>query len=542
MKLYLSGHEDRYAIEQLLLCLFPLEKIDAETADPAALRRLRRAAAARAASSEAFSPLQAGRRGTASAVDEGPGETAPDRPAPDASADYVVSTLSRGERYLTASAVICRGGVRTRAVQRLALANETYALRRRILQRSCYLAAMPHLPAPPPWGAMSGVRPTKITTRHLLSGGTPASADRLLRDVFFVSPERRKLCVRASEFTVRAASLLEPTDLSVYVGIPFCPTRCAYCSFVSQTIGSAGALLGPYLDCLLREIETVGAALRQTGRRVRTLYIGGGTPTTLSAEQLKILMEAIARHFDLDRLIEYTVEAGRPDTVTPEKLRVIRSLGANRVSINPQTMNDDVLRAARRPHTAADVERAYAQAVDAGFTHINMDLIAGLAGDDPASFEASLRRVLALDPSNVTVHTLTLKKGADLFSDRAGLPAQADVEQMVRFADEILAARGYEPYYLYKQKYMAGSLENVGWCRDKDACLYNIYMMEELHSILALGGGAVSKRNLSASKLVRQCNPKFPKEYVERISDVLSAKRELIAALQDDGMRQSLPD
>ncbi|MCR5552355.1 MAG: coproporphyrinogen dehydrogenase HemZ, partial [Oscillospiraceae bacterium] len=204
---------------------------------------------------------------------------------------------------------------------------------------------------------------------------------------------------------------------------------------------------------------------------------------------------------------------------------------ADRVSINPQTMNDAVLRAVGRPHTAADVERAYEKALQAGFTSVNMDLIAGLTGDDPDSFERSLRRVLALEPSNVTVHTLALKKGADLFQNRAGLPDQAAVETMVRTADELLAARGYEPYYLYRQKYMSGSLENVGWCRDGDRCLYNIYMMEELHSILALGGGAVSKRMLSPTKLERQCNPKYPKEYVARIEDVLAAKRDLIAAL-----------
>lgn len=491
MKLYLCGHSDRYALEQLQLCLFPLEPVETEEKPKSGSRVPR---------------------------------------LPDGT-DHAVSRLSRGARFLTATARITRGGVTTHAVQRLALANETYALRRRILQRAYYLAALPHLPAPPPWGALSGVRPTKLTTRHLLEGGTPASADRLLRDTFFVSPARRKLCVRASEFTVEAASLLAPTDVSVYIGIPFCPTRCAYCSFVSQTAGSAGTLLAPYLDCLLREIETVGEHLRAAGRSVRTLYIGGGTPTVLSADQLRVLMEAVNRHFDRSRLIEYTVEGGRPDTLDPEKLRLIRDLGADRVSINPQTMNDAVLRAVGRPHTAADVERAYEQALQAGFTSVNMDLIAGLTGDDPDSFERSLRRVLALDPSNVTVHTLALKKGADLFQHRAGLPDQSAVETMVRTADELLAARGYDPYYLYRQKYMSGSLENVGWCRDGDRCLYNIYMMEELHSILALGGGAVSKRMLSPTKLERQCNPKYPKEYVARIEDVLAAKRDLIAAL-----------
>ena len=478
MKLYLSGHSDRYALEQLQLCLFPLEPMEY---------------------------CEAPFRG-----------------------DGAVSKLSRGAKYLTATAKITRGGVTTRAVQRLALSKETYALRRRILQRSYYLAALPHLPAVPPWGALSGVRPSKLTTRHLLEGGTARSADRLLRDTFFVTPERRKLCVDASLAAVKAAALLDPRDVSVYIGIPFCPTRCAYCSFVSQTAGSAGRLLEPYLACLLWEVETAGEALRRADLHVRTLYIGGGTPTTLSTPQIKLLMEKIRSSFDLSRLIEYTVEGGRPDTLDPEKLRTIRALGAGRMSINPQSMNDEVLRAVGRCHTAAEIERAFREAVEAGFESINMDLIAGLPGDDPASFARSLDRVLSLGPSNVTVHTLALKKGADLFSRRGGLPSEQDVERMVRTANETLSAAGYAPYYLYRQKYMSGSLENVGWARGGDVCLYNIYMMEELHSVLALGAGAVSKRMLSPTKLERQCNPKYPKEYVERIDGILEEKRLLI--------------
>ncbi len=478
MRLHLIGHTDRYALEQLQLCLFPLEPMEfCET------------------------PFQG---------------------------DGAVSRLSRGKKYLTATARITRGGVTTRAVQRLSLEKETYTLHRRILQRSYYLAALPHLPAPPPWGALSGVRPSKLTTRHLLEGGTARSADRLLRDTFFVTPARRQLCVQASLATVKAAALLAPRDVSVYVGIPFCPTRCAYCSFVSQTAGSAGTLLAPYLDCLLREVETVGQALRRADLHVRTLYIGGGTPTTLSTPQIKLLMERIRSSFDLSRLIEYTVEGGRPDTLDPEKLKTIRDLGAGRMSINPQSMNDVILRGVGRCHTAAEIERAYREAAEAGFASINMDLIAGLPGDDPDSFARSLERVLALGPSNITVHTLALKKGADLFAKRGALPAEQDVETMVRTANETLSAAGYAPYYLYRQKYMSGSLENVGWARDGDICLYNIYMMEELHSILALGGGAVSKRMLSPTKLERQCNPKYPKEYVERIDTILAQKRLLI--------------
>ena len=485
MKLYLSGHTDRYALEQLQLCLFPEEPMEF-----------------------CEKPFRG---------------------------DGAVSRLSYGKKYLTATAKITRNGVTTRAVQRLPLAKESYALRRRMLQRAYYLAALPQLPTVPPWGALSGVRPTKLTTRHLLEGGTPESADRLLEQSFFVTPARRQLCVQSSLASVEAVKRLLPSDVSVYVGIPFCPTRCSYCSFVSQTEGSAGKLLTPYLEGLLREIETVGEGMRRAGLTLRTLYIGGGTPTTLSAAQMELLMQTIRRRFDMDRLIEYTVEAGRPDTIDPEKLAVIRDMGAKRVSINPQTMNDAVLRTVGRPHTAADVERAYAQAVAAGFASINMDLIAGLPGDDPESFAQSLDRVLALDPSNVTVHTLALKKGAELFSRREALPPQEAVETMVEHANAVLSGKGYAPYYLYRQKYMSGSLENVGWCRDGDLCLYNIYMMEELTDVLALGGGAVSKRLLPDHRLERQCNPKYPKQYVERIEEVLAEKAALLKQLTSSG-------
>ena len=481
MKLYLNGHTDRYALEQLQLCLFPAEKTE-YCAQPF--------------------------RG-----------------------DGAVSTLRRGARWLTATAKITLAGKTTRAQKRLPLEKESYALRRRILQQSYYLAALGHLDAAPPWGVLSGVRPTKLTTRHLLAGGTPESADALLRDTFFVLPERRRLCVEASLASLEAARLAGPDDLSVYVGIPFCPTRCAYCSFVSQTAGNAGKLLAPYLDCLLREIETVGSLLKDSGKTVRTLYVGGGTPTTLSTAQLRRLMEAISRHFDLSRLIEYTVEGGRPDTLDPEKLRTIRALGADRMSINPQSMNDAVLRAVGRRHTAAEIERAYAQAVDAGFDAINMDLIAGLPTERVEGFADSLARVIALRPSNVTVHTLALKKGAALFEKHDALPTAAEVAAMVDEAGRQLRAAGYRPYYLYRQKYMSGSFENVGWCLDGRACLYNIYMMEELHSIVSLGGGGMTKVNLSETKLERFHNPKFPEQYVAQFDEVLHAKKAAFALL-----------
>ena len=470
MKLTLIGHEDRYAVEQLQMALFP-----------------------------------EGTEGEA------------------------ISSLHRGPVWLTATAKITTGGRTVSASRRIKAAEETVRLRRRALQQSYYLAAVRLLPAVPPWGALAGVRPTKITTKHMLEGGTPKSADRLMKDVYYVTEDRRRLAVDCSISTVNAAKLLQPSDLSLYVGIPFCPTRCSYCSFVSRTIGRKTELLESYLNALLKELEVTGRLLAESGKKVRTLYIGGGTPTTLSTPQMAYLLDAIRDSFDLSRCIEFTVEGGRPDTLDLEKLRAIRAHGADRMSINPQTMEDHVLRACGRPHKAADVIRAYGEAVDAGFKAINMDLIAGLPADNFDGFRRSLDTVAALDPANITVHTLALKKGADLFEKRDGLSSAQEVTGMVDYANEALRALGYKPYYLYRQKYMSGSFENVGWSRDGLDCLYNIYMMEEVHTILSLGGGGMNKVNFPDGSLKRFHNPKFPEQYIEMIDDVCKQKEEMFA-------------
>ena len=468
MNLTLTGHDDRYAVEQLLMALFP-----------------------------------AGADGEA------------------------VSTLHRSETWLTATATITYQGKTAIASRRLKTADETVRLRRQKLQQSIYAAAVQLLPQVPAWGALAGVRPTKITTKHMLEGGSSKSADRLLKDIYYVTPERRALAVSCSQSTVKAAGLLEEGDISLYVGIPFCPTRCTYCSFVSRTIGKKTELLDPYLQALHREIAHSGKLLAQSGKHVRTIYIGGGTPTSLSSPQMAALLDAIREHFDLSRCIEFTVEGGRPDTLDAEKLRTIYAHGADRMSINPQTMEDHVLRACGRPHKAADVVRAYHQAVDAGFKAINMDLIAGLPQDSVDGFRRSLDAVAALNPSNITVHTLALKKGADLFEKRVSLPTPEDVTEMVAYANETLSGLNFKPYYLYRQKYMSGSFENVGWSRDGLDCLYNIYMMEEVHTILSLGGGGMNKVNFPDGSLKRFHNPKFPEQYIEMIDDVCRQKEEM---------------
>ena len=442
-----------------------------------------------------------------------------------------VSRLYRGKTWLTAVTTITREGKTTACRRRLKAAEETVKNRRQMLQQSYYLAALPHLEQVPAWGALSGVRPTKISTKHLLEGGTRKSADKLFRDVYYVSADRRELALDCTESTVQAAKLLQPEDISLYVGIPFCPTRCSYCSFVSRTIGKKTELLDPYLQALEAEMALTGKLLANSGRKVRTIYIGGGTPTTLSTPQMARLLDSIRDSFDLSRCLEFTVEGGRPDTLDAEKLLTIARHGADRMSINPQTMEDSVLRACGRPHTAQDVLRAYDEAMSAGFKAVNMDLIAGLPTDNFDGFRRSLDAVAALDPANITVHTLALKKGADLFEKREGLSPAEAVTQMVNYANGTLRSLSYKPYYLYRQKYMSGSFENVGWSRDGLDCLYNIYMMEEVHTILSLGGGGMNKVNFPDGSLQRFHNPKFPEQYIQQLEDVLRQKEEMFALL-----------
>ncbi len=477
MKLRLIGHTNRYAMEQISLVLFPEEKIE-YTEEPF-------------------------------------------------TGDGALSTLSEGKVYLTATAAITRNGKTTRGMARCKKTEATEPLRRQILRQSYYRAALRHLPGAPSWGALSGVRPTKLVSRHLMAGGTRASADKMLRDVYDVSPARRELCLDASEATMEALSRQQAGDISLYVGIPFCPTRCIYCSFVSAAIEKARHLLKPYLDALEQEIYAAAEGVRRGGYRIRTVYIGGGTPTTLDETQMAWLLKTLHDAFDLSHCIEFTVEAGRPDTLTPEKLKVIRQGGATRISINPQTMDDRVLEIMGRSHSSADILRAYEEAVAAGHEDINMDLIAGLPGDSVEGFRKTVDQVISLNPTNITIHTLALKKAATLYyQEKTTLPDAGMVEDMLSYATEALRRHGYGPYYLYRQKYMTGSFENVGWSRHGYDNLYNIYMMEELHSILSLGAGGITK-TVRGTAVERLANPKYPQEYIRSIDEIARKKQEV---------------
>ena len=472
MKLYLYGHDYKYAAEQMLLTLFPAQRPEYPAGPPA------------------------------------PGE------------DALVLSLHRGAVWATATAALSYGGREYRAARRCRTAELTDPLStdralQRILKLAFYDAGTAARGGEPPWGALTGVRPVKIPTKAMLAGAGPAQAERLLRDTYRVTEGRRRLAMDCAGASLAALRSLAPGEVSLYVGIPFCPTRCAYCSFVSADVGRALKLIDPFLDALCRELAATGAMLADAGLRVRTVYFGGGTPTTLSAPQLDRLMGELADHIDLSGCTEYTVEAGRPDTITAEKLAVLKSHGITRISVNPQTMEDAVLRAIGRRHTAREIEHALDLAAAYGFPHVNMDLIAGLPEDTAAGFRRSLDRCLEFETDNVTIHTLALKKGSRILTEGLSVPGPEEVAQMLDYAAPMLRERGYAPYYLYRQKYMSGSFENIGWTRPGAECWYNIDIMSELCSILSFGAGGSTKM-VEGGRIQRVFNHKYPAEYTQR--------------------------
>ena len=401
---------------------------------------------------------------------------------------------------------------------------QTHALKSAIFE-----AVTPFLDVVPEWGALTGVRPAKFARGFLEQGYTPAQVAQLMTEKYHVSPARRALAIRSAGIALDCKNKLNPRDISIYIGIPFCPSRCSYCSFVSHAIEKAGKLMADYLDVLCQEIIHTGEILKQADLHIISMYIGGGTPTTLSAQQMERLLHTVQQSFDLQYMTEFTVEAGRPDTITEEKLRVLAKYHVGRISINPQSMNDDVLAAIGRRHSAQAVLNTYEIARKVGFDAINMDTIAGLDGDTPESFAHTIDTLIALNPENITVHTLAAKRGADQHDRVKNAQKQDIVREMLDIAYKKLTAAGYSPYYLYRQKFMAGGFENVGWCKQGQECWYNIYMMEELQTIVSLGAGGMTKLvNENGKKIHRINNPKYPYEYNTSLEKINTSKQALL--------------
>jgi oxygen-independent coproporphyrinogen-3 oxidase len=380
----------------------------------------------------------------------------------------------------------------------------------------------------PPWGMMTGVRPVRIIHDMRAAGASEQAIERLFCGHYDCTPQRFARAREIANLQRPVLAAAGPMDYSLYAGIPFCPSRCSYCSFVSRTVGDAATrkLVAPYVDRLCEELREIDRVADECALHLKTLYIGGGTPTSLSAAQLRQLMGTIAETFPLRGLQEYTVEAGRPDCTDAEKLRVLKEYGATRISINPQTFSDEVLRNIGRRHTAADILRCYREARAAGHGNINMDLIAGLPGDTVAGFRKSLETAIALRPENITVHTLTLKRASNLVVEHRA-DAYDDVAAMLQQC-ELLAAAGYRPYYLYRQKGTLQNLENIGWSLPGYEGLYNIYIMEEVHTILSAGAGGSTKLVQPYAhhpKIERIFNYKYPTEYLSGFAAVLARKQ-----------------
>ena len=482
MKLYLSGTDNKYAVEQTLLTLFPAER--------------------------------------------------PEYPAGTPEGDRCEIKLSRGEKYLVCTAKLVLAGRVYRGLARapaakLADKDSAAHWNNRVIKLAFYRAALESGVPKPEWGCLTGVRPVKLMSAYLREGAGEREAMSRFEREYFVSEKRAKLALDAALHTRRAEAALAPGDVCLYLGIPFCPTRCSYCSFVSQSVEKSMALIPRYLEALWLDIEATAAAVRRARLRPVSLYIGGGTPTTLSAPELDELCSRLERAFAL-RLgeLEFTVEAGRPDTITREKLEVLKSRGARRISVNPQTMSDRVLEAIGRRHTARDIVAALELVRAAGGFAVNMDLIAGLPQDTPEGFERTLAEVLALAPENITVHTLSMKRGSTLSAIGGALPGAEDVARMLDAACAALYKNGYEPYYLYRQKYMSGGFENVGWTRPGFENLYNIYIMEELTSIISMGAGGSAKL-VAPGRIKRFFAPKYPLEYIKSIDGIQKGKERI---------------
>lgn len=386
-----------------------------------------------------------------------------------------------------------------------------------------------------PWGTLTGIRPTKLITQYLEAGHPEFDTAEskgfrsLMKEKYLISEEKLDLAVRIAREEQKILSGIGPDGFSLYCGIPFCPSRCLYCSFTSYPILKFADRVDGYISAMTREMDAVSSIF--AGKRPDTVYIGGGTPTAITADQLDRVISAVEERFDLSGIREFTVEAGRPDSITKEKLDVLKMHRVDRISVNPQTMNDETLFRIGRLHTVDDIVRAFHTVRDAGFDNINMDLILGLPGEGPAEVENTMRQIETLQPDSLTIHALAVKRASRLKMEAAGTvipgPGQVDSEAMMRIASEGADAMGLVPYYLYRQKNMAGNLENVGYAKPGKAGIYNILIMEEKQSIAALGAGTVSKAVHPDGRIERADDVKDLKEYIERIDEMIGRKKEL---------------
>lgn len=480
MKLYLDGHDLDYEMQALCFALFPGEKIEVENAGSAKC-----------------------------------------------GGDFVYTRIKKHKNFSSALVLVSRGGKAASEGERVK--DGDYKKESEFaLGRALYRAAARITGVCPPWGILTGIRPVKIVRSRLEAGLTEKDVEDEFRTQFYTSDEKINLCLKTAEKERRIVSLSRPESASLYISVPFCPSRCLYCSFISHDVEKSVKLLPDYVRLLCKELEATGKLMDELGLRLETIYVGGGTPTAFSAKQLEAVLGTVKKSFNLNNLREYTVEAGRPDTITRDKLEAILEGGARRISINPQTLDNAVLKRIGRAHTAEDVYKAFVLARQAKVPCINMDLIAGLPGDTPEGFRKTVEGVLSLDPEAVTVHTLAMKRSSRLVTEGGGLydAEGKTVNEMLQNGAKLLGEKGYAPYYLYRQKNTLGGLENVGYSKPGYEGLYNVFIMDETHTILAAGAGGVTKmRQPGGSRIERVFNFKYPYEYISRFGEIIDRKK-----------------
>ncbi|MCC5911529.1 MAG: coproporphyrinogen dehydrogenase HemZ [Clostridiaceae bacterium] len=387
-----------------------------------------------------------------------------------------------------------------------------------------------YIPVNIPWGMLTGIRPTKIAHELIAKDLQDDTIINHLVEKYYISKEKALLLLEVAKTEHKYIYPIDKNKVSVYISIPFCPTRCVYCSFPSNPLKKWGKYINEYIDCLSSEIKGIGQLLQEKGKVIESIYIGGGTPTTLNVEEFNRLFDIIYTYFDVSNLKEFTVEAGRPDTIDIEKLKNLKNRGVTRISINPQTMNDCTLMEIGRNHTVKETIEAYQLATEAGFSNINLDIIIGLPGENLQMVLHTMKEIEKLAPSNLTVHTLAIKNASGLKGQQYdGNAKDFEVMDMLRVAAEYASRMGLRPYYMYRQKHMVGNLENVGYAKPGYECIYNIQIMEEKQTIIGLGAGAVSKFVYpEENRLERIPNVKDLQQYLTRAEEMIERKEKLL--------------
>lgn len=452
---------------------------------------------------------------------------------------FILSRMSTCKDGFFVSTEVWTDGARNTVLDRLIpmktiLTKEDHRERKllkREVKRQIFIALREYTGKELPWGILTGIRPAKIVYELLEDGKEREAIILRLKDYYFLSEKKAALIYNVAKTEYKLLKKARPDMVSLYIGIPFCPSRCLYCSFTSNPVQKYTHIVGKYIDILLAEIKYAAQVVKNKGWHVQNIYIGGGTPTSIEAEYIEMLLAYIESQFNLDFIEEYTLEAGRPDSINMDKLSAIRKSGVNRISINPQTMNDGILEAIGRNHKSEDVLRAFYSAREMGFDNINMDIIVGLPGESPEMFENSLIRLGELAPESLTVHTMAVKRASRLKDDIENykMISANEAADMVDIAGQYAASMGMRPYYLYRQKNILGSLENIGYSKPGCESMYNIQIMEERQTIIALGAGAVTKVVYPAEdRIERAFNVKNVEEYLNRVDEMIERKRILL--------------